>query len=275
METKANYVAVGAFVLTCVLGMVVALMWLAGAQYSEEYKHYVTYFSGAVTGLGKDTVVRYNGIDVGRVKQLTFDPDDPKRVIVQMDVDPSLKLHQDSIASIASQGLTGGSYVEIDGGDRNSPLLKAKEGQDYPVIASKQSTLQQLEDSAPQLVAKLNKAGDRLNDLLSDQNRKAIAGILDNLNATTGVIANHQADLDRTLSNLASASQSLNASLVELHGTLGDADKILKGNTVAQIGQLVAQTRGLVESLRRLSDQFNREPTRLIFGDRKEGYTPQ
>jgi len=275
METKANYVAVGAFVLTCVVGMVVALMWLAGAQYSEEYKQYVTYFSGAVTGLGKDTVVRYNGIDVGRVKKLTFDPDDPKRVIVMMDVDPALKLHEDSIASIASQGLTGGSYVEIDGGDKNSPPLKAKEGQDYPVIASKQSSLQQLEDSAPQLVAKLNKVGDRLNDLLNDKNRKDIGDILNNLNTTTTVIANHQADLDRTLVNLGEASQSLKLNLDQLHGTLGDADKILKGDTVAQIGQLVAQTRGLVVSLKNLSDQFNREPTRLIFGDRREGYTPK
>ena len=33
-------------------------------------------------GLGKGTAVRYNGIDVGRVSQLDFDPDDPKRVIV-------------------------------------------------------------------------------------------------------------------------------------------------------------------------------------------------
>jgi phospholipid/cholesterol/gamma-HCH transport system substrate-binding protein len=90
METKANYVAVGAFVLACVLGLVVALLWLAGAQYSAEFAYYRTYFSGAVTGLGDGTAVRYNGINVGHVSKLTFDPNDPSRVIVDMEVDPTL-----------------------------------------------------------------------------------------------------------------------------------------------------------------------------------------
>jgi phospholipid/cholesterol/gamma-HCH transport system substrate-binding protein len=88
METKANYVAVGAFVLVCVLGAVVALLWLAGAQYREEYAYYQTFFSGSVTGLGDGTVVRYNGIQVGRVSKLTFDPVDPKRVVVTLEITP-------------------------------------------------------------------------------------------------------------------------------------------------------------------------------------------
>ena len=108
METKANYVAVGAFVLVCVLG---AVLWLAGAQYSEEYAYYRTIFSGSVTGLGGGTVVRYNGIEVGHVSKLDFDPDDPKSVVVTLQINPVLKIHSDSVASIASEGLTGGSYV--------------------------------------------------------------------------------------------------------------------------------------------------------------------
>src|SRR5439155_4191941 len=74
METKANYVAVGAFVLACVIGFVVTVLWLAGVQYSQEYSYYQAYFKGAVTGLGKGTATRYNGIEVGRVTDLEFDP---------------------------------------------------------------------------------------------------------------------------------------------------------------------------------------------------------
>ena len=121
METKANYVAVGAFVLACVIGLVVAILWLAGAQYSQEFAYYHTYFKGPVTGLGKGTVVRYNGIEVGRVTDLEFDPNDPQRVIVTMQVQPKLKIREDSVASIESQGLTGGSYVEIAAAHRIRP----------------------------------------------------------------------------------------------------------------------------------------------------------
>jgi phospholipid/cholesterol/gamma-HCH transport system substrate-binding protein len=58
METRANYVLVGAFVLICIAGLFVAILWVAGSQFREEYTYYRTYFTGAVTGLGKGTVVR-------------------------------------------------------------------------------------------------------------------------------------------------------------------------------------------------------------------------
>src|SRR6201996_6157431 len=123
METKANYVAVGAFVLICVIGLVVTLLWLAGAQYSQEYSYYQTIFKGSVSGLGKGPLTPYNGLQVRRVTDLTFDPSDPQSVIVTLQVQPNLNIREDSVASIASQGLTGGSYVEVRGGTAKSPLL--------------------------------------------------------------------------------------------------------------------------------------------------------
>lgn len=285
METKANYVAVGAFVLAGTLGLVIALLWLAGAQYREEYAYYRAYFSGPVTGLGKGTTVRYNGIEVGRVSLLNFDQDDPKRVIVTMQVSPSLPIHNDSVASIASEGLTGGSYVEIDGGSKNAPVLAPGAGGDMPVIRSKQSTLQELEESAPQLVIKLNHAADRLNDMLNDNNRHALAETLDHLRNLTAVFDRRGPDIDRAIANLATASTSLDTDLGDLHRVLGHADEAtVKFNRVAgdldtqvnsaQIAQFVSQSRALVQSLTALSNQLDREPTRLLFGDRRKGYTP-
>ena len=286
METKANYVAVGAFVLACVLGFVVALLWLAGAQYSAEYAYYRTYFSGAVTGLGDGTIVRYNGINVGHVSKLTFDPNDPKRVVVDLQVDPTLKIHSDSVASIASEGLTGGSYVEIDGGSNKTPVLERKMFGEYPVIQSKQSTLQQLEQSAPQLVAKLNHIADQLSKVLDDKNVKNISGIIADLKKTTDTVAARSDDIDKTLRNVATGTDKLNVDLADLHTTLGDArvtvnkinrladdaDSAVNG---ADLGQLSEQVRTLASSLTKLSNGLEREPTKLLFGDRRKGYTPQ
>ena len=224
METKANYVAVGAFVLACVLGLVVALMWLAGAQYSEEFVYYKTDFEGPVTGLGKGTPVRFNGIDVGHISKLNFDPDDPKKVIVTMQVDPTLQLHEDSVATIASEGLTGGSYVEIDGGSKTAPVIRPKYWGDYPTIKSKPSTLQQIEESAPLLLAKINKIADRLNLVLSDQNLNSISGTLSNLRDVTGALNRHSGDIEKILANVLSASGALNGDLTDLHSVLTDAD---------------------------------------------------
>jgi phospholipid/cholesterol/gamma-HCH transport system substrate-binding protein len=293
METKANYVAVGVFVIVFLTGLVIALLWLGGSQYTEEYAYYRTFFSGSVTGLGDGTLVRYNGIQVGRVSKVDFDPNNPKRVIVTLQINPDLPIHSDSVASIASEGLTGGTYVEIDGGSQKSPVLPHVLFGDYPVIKSKQSTLQELEQSAPQLLAKINGVADRLNDVLSPHNRQAFAQTLSNLRDVTGVLVKDSSDFDSTLKNLKTASVGINTDLADLHTVLGsandttkrldrlsdDVDK-LSGDLDTQVNgarldQLTGQTRELLRSLTHLSNELDREPTRLIFGDRRKGFTPQ
>ena len=289
METKANYVAVGAFVLACVIGLVVTIMWLAGVQYSQEYAYYQAFFKGSVTGLGKGTVTRYNGIEVGRITDLQFDPSDPQRVIVTMQVQPNLNIREDSVASIDSQGLTGGAFVEITGGTAKSPLLVAKEGERYPVIRTKQSTFAQLQQSAPELVAKLNTAASRLNDALNDDNRRAIAHILANLDETTQVIARRSADIDATIAHANEMMAKLNDTADGLRPTIqqvdltvrkygkvaDDADAFINGDGLAQVSDLIGELRRLVGGLTEFSDQLNRTPTKLLFGDRHKGYEPK
>jgi len=289
METKANYVAVGAFVLACVIGLVVTIMWLAGVQYSQEYAYYQAYFKGSVTGLGKGTLTRYNGIEVGRITNLEFDPNDPQRVIVTMQVQPNLNIREDSVASIDSQGFTGGTFVEITGGTAASPLLVAHEGQRYPVIRTKPSTFAQLQQTAPEVVAKLSLAASRLNDLLNDNNRRSIAHILANLDETSQAIARRSADIDATIANankamanLSDASNGLRPTLehvdltIQKYGKVADdADSFINGEGLAQFSDLISEMRRLVSNLTQLSDQINRTPTKLLFGDRRKGYEPK
>jgi phospholipid/cholesterol/gamma-HCH transport system substrate-binding protein len=289
METKANYVAVGAFVLICVIGLVAAVMWLAGMQYSQEYAYYQAYFKGPVTGLGTGTITRFNGIEVGRIKSLAFDPTDPQRVIVTMQVQPDLNIREDSVASIESQGFTGATYVEISGGTANSPLLTAKDDQRYPVIRTRQSTLQQLEQSAPEMIAKLDSAAGRINDLLNDNNRRALAHVLANLDETTGTIARRSADIDAAIANANAATAQLNAASKSLAPTIDqanltirkygkvadDADAFINGQALSQLSDLIGEMRRLVANMDRFSDQLNRQPTQLLFGDRRKGYEPK
>jgi phospholipid/cholesterol/gamma-HCH transport system substrate-binding protein len=310
METRANYVLVGAFVVICIAGLFIAMLWVAGSQYREEYTYYRTYFDGPVTGLGKGTVVRYNGIDVGHVTDLAFDQADPKRVIVTLQIDPTLRLHVDSVTSIESQGLTGASYVEITGGTATSALLRAGAGQEYAVITSKASTLQQLTQAGPELLAKLNVTGERFNDLLNDDNRKAFAETMEHLRSATALVDDHAEDLDKTLANVKAATETLNRALnsadraiastdrvlstvdmaagslqmasdsatltVQKVGKLSDdADRVVNGQATAQFTQLMAQARALVASLTRLTNDLEQQPTKFLFGDQRQGYTPK
>jgi phospholipid/cholesterol/gamma-HCH transport system substrate-binding protein len=295
METKANYVAVGAFVLICAIGFVVTLLWLAGVQYTQEFSYYQTIFKGSVSGLGKGTVTRYNGIEVGRVTDLTFDPNDPQSVVVTLQVQPGLGIRQNSVASIASQGLTGGSYVEIKGGTQTSPLLTAKEGQRYPIIRSEVSSLAQLQQSAPEVVAKLNVAASRINDVLKDENRRALSNALLNLEKLTTALANRAPEIERSIVNaeqalarLEATSRRFDPSMDKLDATISEAQVTLQkygkvadnanafitGEGLSQVSELINDLRRLSGNLTSLSEQLNRQPTKLLFGDRREGYTP-
>jgi phospholipid/cholesterol/gamma-HCH transport system substrate-binding protein len=51
----------------------------------------------------------------------------------------------------------------------------------------------------------------------------------------------------------------------------GDLDTQVNG---ARIDQLMGEARQLVKSLTHLSDELDHEPTRLLYGDRRKGYTP-
>ena len=281
METKANYVAVGAFVLACILGVVITILWLAGIQYSQEFAYYRTYFTGPVNGLGDGTNVRYNGIDVGRVTKVEFDPNDPMRVFALLQVQPNLNIRENATASLESEGLTGGTYVQIAGGTKDAPILRPKNGEDYPTIKTKPSPLQQLFQSTPLLLNKLDKIADRLMLVLDDKNRKEFAQTLENLRIATGAVARRQGDIDRTLANFGKASEELAPAVAEARDAFdkfgklsANADAFVKGEGLAQFGHLLGEMRRLVNSLTRLSDDLNKEPTSVIFGDRRKGYEP-
>ena len=77
MEARANYVAVGAFVLLVLAGILVGSLWLARVQFAAQYQYVETSVAGPVSGLSTAAVVRLNGIEVGRVAKIDLDPGDP------------------------------------------------------------------------------------------------------------------------------------------------------------------------------------------------------
>jgi phospholipid/cholesterol/gamma-HCH transport system substrate-binding protein len=292
METKAHYVVVGGFVLAAMVTLVLVLMWFVGFQTGAQYDYYETDFTGAVTGLGQGTPVRYNGIDVGRVTELKFDPDDPKVVRVILEVQGGLPIHADSVASIESQGLAGGSYVLITGGTKEAPLLKRLPGQEYPVIRSKPSSLEQLFADTPLLMARLNIVAERFGKLLDEENRVAFKQILLNIRDTTGAVGKHNNEIEETLVNLAAGTRNLNAAMTRANVAIANVERLsanldavvkagrpqltqLTTQGAANLTQLIAEARTMVQSVTRLANSLERNPQRLLTGESRGGYRPQ
>ena len=313
METRAHYVAVGAFVLVVLSGILISTLWLARIQFKAEYKYYETDVPGPVTGLGSGAVVRLNGIEVGRVIRMEQDPKDPQFVRLLLQVRNTVEIRKDAVASLETLGLTGVGYVEISGGTLNSPLLEVEAGQEYPTIASRASSLQQVFNNAPELVARLIVIADRVATVLDDKNRQAISETLANIRDTTAVLKDHKQDIGlliddgkQAMQHLMTASSTLQDMLGRLDRTSGRVDGLvtdadaavqqaaklasdldtivvsskpglhdLTTNGVNQLNQLLIDARHLVASLDRVSAALERDPSRFLFGEHRSGYTPR
>jgi phospholipid/cholesterol/gamma-HCH transport system substrate-binding protein len=234
METRANYIAVGAFVLVMLIGVLVAALWIAGIEFNRERTFYDIYFTGSVTGLSRGSEVSYNGIRIGRVEEIRIDPQNLGRVRVTIELDQSALIKTDAVASLEVQGLTGTAYIEISGGSQNAPLLEAAAGQRYPVIASRPSGLQQVFASAPEVLARLSEVADKLSDILDKRNRAAIAETLDNIRRVTGAAAAHADDLGNAMNDTAAAMRDLHSTLDNANATLADLRQLVGSQGAAR-----------------------------------------
>ena len=86
METRANYVLIGAFVLLAAGALALFTLWIAGNPFSRSYKDYDVIFNGPVNGLSEGGEVRFNGIKVGEVTGISLDTVDPTQVIARAKV---------------------------------------------------------------------------------------------------------------------------------------------------------------------------------------------
>src|SRR5215467_13656921 len=135
METRAHYVAVGAFVLAVIFLAFVAVLWLGHTEFGEQARRYYIFFSGSVAGLNKGSQVQYNGIPVGRVVDIRLDPDNLEQIQVTVEIDPSIvDIKTDARAFLDTSILNTIATVQVRGGTRQAPQLEPVPPHRYPVI---------------------------------------------------------------------------------------------------------------------------------------------
>ncbi|WP_425082029.1 MlaD family protein [Ruegeria arenilitoris] len=203
METRANYILIGAFTLAGILGAFGFFLWLAKFEVSRQYAYYDVLFDN-VSGLSAAGGVSYNGLPVGQVISLNLDEDDPSKVRVRLEVDADIPVTEDTIAQLQSLGVTGVSYVELTGGSASGTKLP----QDS-VIKSKRSAIQSLFEGAPKVLDEAVTLLENLNAVVDDKNRKYVSDILDNLASASGKLEKTLSDFENLSTDLGGAAKKL------------------------------------------------------------------
>jgi phospholipid/cholesterol/gamma-HCH transport system substrate-binding protein len=123
MKKYAMETTVGIFVvigLLCIGYMTVKLGNI-GFFGQDTYPLFASFSS--VQGLRDGSSVEMLGIDIGRVQKLTMDQK-KQLAVVEFRINKGIKIYDDAIASIKTEGLIGDRYVSIDPGGASDVLLK-------------------------------------------------------------------------------------------------------------------------------------------------------
>lgn len=154
METDKRYFMEGLFIIGFAIAAALFAIWL-GSPGQRDDVLYRIHFPESVSGLAMGDPVKLRGVDVGTVKSIINDPDDPRLVQVDVRLRKDTPVKTDTRASLAIKGLTGVVYVELSGGDKAAkPLLAETRPGKVPEIPFQKSGLKAMLDDLPKAVEK-------------------------------------------------------------------------------------------------------------------------
>jgi phospholipid/cholesterol/gamma-HCH transport system substrate-binding protein len=276
METKANYLMIGGFVLGVLVLAFVFVFWMTNLAGGG--KRYYIVFDGSVAGLTTGSSVSFNGIKVGEVQSLQLDPGDARKVQVLVSVHPDTPIRANSRANMQSLGLTGGSGIEISAGSPDSPLLVATAEAPVPVIQADRGGGQGLFDAAPAVMNNANALLLRLNDLVAE-NQDSIHKTIANLEAVTTMLAARKDELSTTITDVSEAAKSFKDLSGRLEVSLGDnLDGLTRTakDSMQEFGNFMLEGRRAAATFNRVLEKFEANPKSfLLGGSQVPEYTPR
>ncbi len=304
MTPKSSYVLVGLFVLLLGVALIAGVLWLSTGGPPKDYDFYLSYMTESVSGLSIDAPVKYKGVNVGRVRDIRLNPDNPEEVRLLLVVLQGTPINAETRATLEVQGLTGVANVNLSGGGVDSPPLLKSPDEPYPVIESRPSLLVRLDDTVSELLGNLIETTARLNDVLNEQNRGTIGQTLRNVESLTGDLAQKSeqvdevlAELSATLANVRRATddlpllleklergavafesmaaafsdtgRNLEVTSADLARTVSVAGGDLRNFTAGALPEtevLITELRATARNLRRMSERLQSDPSMLLFG---------
>jgi phospholipid/cholesterol/gamma-HCH transport system substrate-binding protein len=297
METKANYVLIGLFTLAAIAAGLGFFLWLAKVQIDRTYTQYDVVFD-QVSGLGQASAVTFNGVSVGKVLTIALDHADPSKVRVRIEVSASTPVREGTQATLASQGVTGVSYVGLTGGgDADAKFLPIDPDTEVAEIPSTNTAVQSLLASAPDILDKTTSVLNGIERFATKDNADHVASIIANLDEASGRLKKVMDDLSTATASFSSAADKIsafadklddvagnaNATISDARKTLADARSALadidqfaaKGlpQITTQITALSGQTSKLVTDLSSLVARIQRDPARFFLGNRTPDYS--
>jgi phospholipid/cholesterol/gamma-HCH transport system substrate-binding protein len=266
METRANYVLIGTFTLAVIAAAFGFVLWFQSLHTTKARSPLRVIFEGPAAGLRNGGSVNFNGIRVGEVISVKLD--NPRRVVALAMIENNAPIRKDTQVGLEFQGLTGVAAISLKGGEEAAPPVPLDED-GIPVLTADPNRLQDVPEAIRGTLQNINK-------VVAD-NQEAVKNSLRNLEVFTQSLARNSERIDNVMARVDGVMGKADSLMLGLNTLAGGRDGGELFQTVKSIrelaedfdkrsGALMADGRKTLGDISRAVNNFDRNPTRVIFG---------
>src|SRR6266404_823153 len=191
METRANFVLIGAFTLAVIAAAFGFVLWFQSLHTTKARSPLRVIFEGPATGLRNGGAVNFNGIRIGEVVRVKLD--NPRRVVALAMVENNAPIRKDTLVGLEFQGLTGVAAISLKGGEEAAPAVPLDED-GVPTLTADPSALQDVTEAIRGTLQNINK-------VVAD-NQEAVRNSLRNLEVFTSSLSRNAERIDGIMSRV-------------------------------------------------------------------------
>src|ERR1700730_2610471 len=273
METRANYVLIGAFTLAVVAAAFGFVYWFSNLGDHGGRDTYRVAFDGTVSGLRTGSTVLFNGIRVGEVTELKLNPTNPRQVVATIAVEPKTPGRADTNISLDFQGLTGIASISLKGGMTGAAALPVAQDGGPPLLVADSSATQGVSQSAREVLRKV--------DTFFAESQGPLRDAIRNLDAFSATLAKNSERIDHVIAGVeglfgADGRGDINEAVHSLKALADNLDKRtaditagvtrFTGSGLREWEALAVDGRRTLSDLDRAIKNLDRNPQRVIFG---------
>src|SRR4030081_1699397 len=266
METRANYVLIGAFTLAVIAAAFGFVLWFQSLHTTKQRSPIRIVFEGPASSLRNGGSVNFNGIREGEAISVKLD--NPRRVVALAMVENNAPIRKDTLVGLEFQGLRGVAAISRKGGEEAAPSVPLDED-GVPILTADPNALQDVTEAIRGTLQNVNR-------IVAD-NQESVKNSLRNLETFTAALARNSEKIDNVM--------------LKVDGVMGKADSLMLGlNTIAggngggelsamvkaikdlaedfdkRSGALMSDGRRTLGDISRAVNNFDRNPTQLLFG---------
>jgi len=299
MESRAYALITGLFVLGLAGCIVVWAHWLAKTPLARTPYRVVATIP--VSGLNPEAQVRYRGMGVGRVSTINLDKKDPRRILIDVEVNNDIPITKGTYAQLGMEGITGIAYVHLlddykdmqaaekgpagvvelplrpafldvisdgaEGAVKDARELMANLNQvlapeNRQRLAATLASLERVSANLETAAAKLPNTISRADVWLSEENRRLATGSLEKLNETAKALP----DLARETQQLVKDARALAGQITKLSNEAQGTAGSMREETLPRVNALAESVERGAQRVGRMAAEIDRQPESLIWG---------